>query len=229
MIGINSMMNMNNVLFSGGGMQNPVLTYLPNVHETTSKGERVSDLPSRLMKDRIIILGSAIDDNVANAIVMQLLFLNKEDEEKPIWLYINSPGGSISAGMAIHDTMNYIKAPVYTVCMGMAASMGAFLLGAGEPGHRYSLPYSTIMIHQPLGGAQGQATEIQIAANRILYLKELMSTLISKHTGQPIEVVRQDCDRDNYMTSQQALEYGLIDTVLETSMPLIDVDYKGFK
>ena len=229
----NSMFNMNNNLYSGGnnplnGMMNPGMSYMPHVYESTPVGERAYDMASYLLKQRIIILGSAIDDSVANAIVMQLLILEKEDPTAPIWLYINSPGGSISAGLAIHDTMNKINAPVYTLCMGMAASMGAFLLGAGEKGHRYSLPYATIMIHQPLGGAQGQATEIEISAKRILYLKELMAQLIATHSGQDIETVRRDCDRDNYMTSQEALEYGLIDEVVDTSVPLLDIVKPSF-
>jgi ATP-dependent Clp protease protease subunit len=164
------------------------------------------------------MLGSAIDDNVANSIVAQLLFLEAENPEKDITLYINSPGGSITAGMAIYDTMQYIKANVSTVCIGMAASMGAFLLAAGEKGKRYALPNSEVMIHQPLGGAQGQATEIEIAAKRILFLRDKLNGILSERTGQPIEVIAKDTDRDNFMTAEQAKEYGLIDTIITRNL-----------
>ncbi|ULX63225.1 ATP-dependent Clp endopeptidase proteolytic subunit ClpP [Bacillus cereus] len=168
---------------------------------------------SRLLKDRIIMLGSAIDDNVANSIVSQLLFLESQDPEKDIHIYINSPGGSITAGMAIYDTMQFIKPQVSTICIGMAASMGAFLLAAGEKGKRYALPNSEVMIHQPLGGAQGQATEIEIAAKRILFLREKLNQILADRTGQPLEVLQRDTDRDNFMTAEKALEYGLIDKI----------------
>ncbi|HDX9598703.1 TPA: ATP-dependent Clp endopeptidase proteolytic subunit ClpP, partial [Bacillus cereus] len=175
--------------------------------------ERAYDIYSRLLKDRIIMLGSAIDDNVANSIVSQLLFLESQDPEKDIHIYINSPGGSITAGMAIYDTMQFIKPQVSTICIGMAASMGAFLLAAGEKGKRYALPNSEVMIHQPLGGAQGQATEIEIAAKRILFLREKLNQILADRTGQPLEVLQRDTDRDNFMTAEKALEYGLIDKI----------------
>jgi ATP-dependent Clp protease, protease subunit len=191
---------------------------IPTVIEQTNRGERAYDIYSRLLKDRIIMLGSAIDDNVANSIVAQLLFLEAENPEKDITLYINSPGGSITAGMAIYDTMQYIKANVSTVCIGMAASMGAFLLAAGEKGKRYALPNSEVMIHQPLGGAQGQATEIEIAAKRILFLRDKLNGILAERTGQPIEVIAKDTDRDNFMTAEQAKEYGLIDTIITRNL-----------
>ncbi|MBM7618301.1 ATP-dependent Clp endopeptidase proteolytic subunit ClpP [Bacillus haimaensis] len=193
------------------------MNLIPTVIEQTSRGERAYDIYSRLLKDRIILLGSAIDDNVANSIVAQLLFLAAEDPEKDISLYINSPGGSITAGMAIYDTMNFIKPNVSTMCVGMAASMGAFLLSAGAKGKRFALPSSEVMIHQPLGGAQGQATEIEIAAKRILFLREKLNTILSENTGQPIEVISRDTDRDNFMTAERALEYGLIDKVIKNN------------
>lgn len=196
------------------------MVIIPTIIEKTSNGERAYDLYSRLLKDRIIFLGTDVNDTVANSLVAQMLFLESQDSEKPITLYINSPGGSITSGMAIHDTMNFINCPVHTVCIGMAASMGAFLLGAGEKGHRYSLPNSTIMIHQPLGGAQGQATEIEIAAKRIVGLKHLLNTYISEHTGQDYDQVVKDTDRDNYKTAQEALEYGLIDHILTSKSDL---------
>ncbi|EEJ0014123.1 ATP-dependent Clp endopeptidase proteolytic subunit ClpP [Listeria innocua] len=187
---------------------------MPTVIEQTSRGERAYDIYSRLLKDRIIMLGSAIDDNVANSIVSQLLFLDAQDPEKDIFLYINSPGGSISAGMAIYDTMNFVKADVQTIGMGMAASMGSFLLTAGANGKRFALPNAEIMIHQPLGGAQGQATEIEIAARHILKIKERMNTIMAEKTGQPYEVIARDTDRDNFMTAQEAKDYGLIDDII---------------
>ncbi|MFJ5964501.1 MULTISPECIES: ATP-dependent Clp endopeptidase proteolytic subunit ClpP [unclassified Bacillus (in: firmicutes)] len=190
------------------------MNLIPTVIEQTNRGERAYDIYSRLLKDRIIMLGSAIDDNVANSIVSQLLFLEAEDPEKDISIYINSPGGSITAGMAIYDTMQFIKPKVSTICIGMAASMGAFLLAAGEKGKRYALPNSEVMIHQPLGGAQGQATEIEIAAKRILSLRDKLNQVLAERTGQPIEVIERDTDRDNFKTAQEALEYGLIDKVL---------------
>ncbi|TKH14252.1 ATP-dependent Clp endopeptidase proteolytic subunit ClpP [Peribacillus simplex] len=194
------------------------MNLIPTVIEQTSRGERAYDIYSRLLKDRIIMLGSAIDDNVSNSIVAQLLFLEAENPEKDITLYINSPGGSITSGMAIYDTMQYIKPNVSTVCIGMAASMGAFLLAAGEKGKRYALPNSEVMIHQPLGGAQGQATEIEIAARRILHLKDKLNQILAERTGQPIEVLQRDTERDNFMTSDRALEYGLIDKVITRSV-----------
>ncbi|EAK9848147.1 ATP-dependent Clp endopeptidase proteolytic subunit ClpP [Listeria monocytogenes] len=190
------------------------MNLIPTVIEQTSRGERAYDIYSRLLKDRIIMLGSAIDDNVANSIVSQLLFLDAQNPEKDIFLYINSPGGSISAGMAIYDTMNFVKADVQTIGMGMAASMGSFLLTAGANGKRFALPNAEIMIHQPLGGAQGQATEIEIAARHILKIKERMNTIMAEKTGQPYEVIARDTDRDNFMTAQEAKDYGLIDDII---------------
>jgi len=191
------------------------MTVIPTVIEQTNRGERAYDIYSRLLKDRIIMLGSAIDDNVANTIVAQLLFLEAEDPNKDISLYINSPGGSISAGMAIFDTMQFIKSDVSTICTGMAASMGAFLLAAGEKGKRFALPNSEVMIHQPLGGTQGQATDIEIHAKRILRMRENINKILSDRTGQSIEVIDRDTDRDNFMSAQAAVDYGLIDKVLE--------------
>ncbi|MDX8360639.1 ATP-dependent Clp endopeptidase proteolytic subunit ClpP [Cytobacillus sp. Hm23] len=190
------------------------MNLIPTVIEQTNRGERAYDIYSRLLKDRIIMLGSAIDDNVANSIVSQFLFLAAEDPEKDISLYINSPGGSITAGMAIYDTMQFIKPNVSTMCIGMAASMGAFLLAAGTKGKRFALPNSEVMIHQPLGGAQGQATEIEIAAKRILFLRDKLNGILSDRTGQPLEVIERDTERDNFMTAEKATEYGLIDKVL---------------
>jgi ATP-dependent Clp protease protease subunit len=189
------------------------MNLIPTVIEQTNRGERAYDIYSRLLKDRIIMLGSAIDDNVANSIVSQLLFLESQDPEKDIHIYINSPGGSITAGMAIYDTMQFIKPQVSTICIGMVASMGAFLLARGEKGKRYALPNSEVMIHQPLGGAQGQATEIEIAAKRILFLREKLNQILADRTGQPLEVLQRDTDRDNFMTAEKALEYGLIDKI----------------
>ncbi|MDC2865532.1 MULTISPECIES: ATP-dependent Clp endopeptidase proteolytic subunit ClpP [unclassified Bacillus (in: firmicutes)] len=189
------------------------MNLIPTVIEQTNRGERAYDIYSRLLKDRIIMLGSAIDDNVANSIVSQLLFLESQDPEKDIHLYINSPGGSITAGMAIYDTMQFIKPNVSTICIGMAASMGAFLLAAGEKGKRFALPNSEVMIHQPLGGAQGQATEIEIAAKRILFLRDKLNKILAERTGQDLEVIERDTERDNFMTAEKALEYGLIDKI----------------
>src|SRR5690625_1133213 len=188
---------------------------IPTVVEQTSRGERAYDIYSRLLKDRIIMLGSAIDDNVANSIVAQLLFLEAEDPDKDISIYINSPGGSITAGMAIYDTMQFIKPDVSTICTGMAASMGALLLVAGAEGKRYALPNSEVMIHQPLGGTQGQASDIEIHAKRIIRMRETINERLSKRKGQPIEVIQADTDRDKFMTANEAVEYGLIDKVLE--------------
>lgn len=191
------------------------MVLIPTVIEQTNRGERAYDIYSRLLKDRIIMLGSAIDDNVANSIVAQLLFLEAEDSSKDISLYINSPGGSITAGMAIYDTMQFIKADVSTICTGMAASMGAFLLTAGEEGKRFALPNSEIMIHQPLGGTQGQASDIEIHAKRIIQMREKLNKILSERTGQPLDVIEADTDRDNFKSAQEAVEYGLIDRVLE--------------
>lgn len=191
------------------------MTLIPTVIEQTNRGERAYDIYSRLLKDRIIMLGSPINDTVANSIVAQLLFLEAENPEKDISIYINSPGGSITAGMAIYDTMQFIKSDVQTICIGMAASMGAFLLAAGTPGKRYALPNSEVMIHQPLGGAQGQATEIEIAARRILFMREKLNKILAERTGQPYEVIERDTDRDNFMTAERAKEYGLIDHIIE--------------
>ena len=188
--------------------------YVPIVVEQTGRGERSYDIYSRLLKDRIILLSGPIDDTVANSIVAQLLFLESEDPEKDIHLYINSPGGVVTAGMAIYDTMQYIKPDVSTICVGSAASMGSLLLTAGAPGKRYALPHSRIMIHQPLGGVQGQASEIEIHAREILRLREELNGVLAHHTGQPIEIIAQDTDRDNFMSAEAAKAYGLIDEVL---------------
>ncbi|MBM6128566.1 ATP-dependent Clp endopeptidase proteolytic subunit ClpP [Staphylococcus epidermidis] len=191
------------------------MNLIPTVIETTNHGERAYDIYSRLLKDRIIMLGSQIDDNVANSIVSQLLFLQAQDSEKDIYLYINSPGGSVTAGFAIYDTIQHIKPDVQTICIGMAASMGSFLLAAGAKGKRFALPNAEVMIHQPLGGAQGQATEIEIAANHILKTREKLNRILSERTGQSIEKIQQDTDRDNFLTAAEAKEYGLIDEVME--------------
>ena len=190
------------------------MSLVPYVIEQTSRGERSYDIYSRLLKDRIIFLGEEVNDVSANLIVAQLLFLEAEDPSKDIQLYINSPGGSVTAGMAIYDTMQYIKCDVSTICLGMAASMGAFLLSSGAKGKRYALPNSTIMIHQPSGGAQGQATEIQIVADQIAKTKKKLNEILSANTGQPLESVEKDTDRDNYLTAEEAKAYGLIDGVV---------------
>jgi len=190
------------------------MSYIPYVVEQTGRGERSYDIYSRLLKDRIIMLSGEINDAVASTIVAQLLFLEAEDPEKDIYLYINSPGGVITSGMSIFDTMNYIKPDICTICIGQAASMGAFLLSSGTKEKRFSLPHSRIMIHQPLGGAQGQATDIAIQAKEILRLKETLNEILSKQTGQKIEVIEQDTERDNFMSAEQACEYGLIDKVI---------------
>ena len=190
------------------------MSLVPYVIEQTSRGERSYDIYSRLLKDRIIFLGEEVNDVSANLIVAQLLFLEAEDPSKDIQLYINSPGGSVTAGMALYDTMQYIKCDVSTICLGMAASMGAFLLSSGAKGKRYALPNSTIMIHQPSGGAQGQATEIQIVADQIAKTKKKLNEILSANTGQPLEIVEKDTDRDNYMTAEEAKAYGLIDGVV---------------
>jgi ATP-dependent Clp protease protease subunit len=188
---------------------------IPYVIEQTRHGERSYDIYSRLLKDRIVFLGSEVNSVVANAIVAQMLFLESDDPEKDITLYINSPGGEINAGMAIYDTMQYVRCDVSTVCVGMAMSMGAVLLAGGEPGKRYSLPHSSVMIHQPLSGFRGQATDIEIHAKETLRIKELMTEIIAKHTGQDVEKVRADCERDNFLTAAEALDYGIIDSVVE--------------
>ena len=190
------------------------MNLIPTVIETTNRGERAYDIYSRLLKDRIIMLGSAIDDNVANSIVSQLLFLQAQDSEKDIYLYINSPGGSVTAGFAIYDTIQHIKPDVQTICIGIAASMGSFLLAAGAKGKRFALPNSEVMIHQPLGGAQGQATEIEIAARHILRTREKLNNILSERTGQPIDKIERDTDRDNFLTADEAKDYGLIDDVM---------------
>ena len=190
------------------------MSLVPYVIEQTSRGERSYDIYSRLLKDRIIFLGEEVNDVSASLVVAELLFLEAEDPGKDIQLYINSPGGSVTAGMAIYDTMQYIKCDVSTICLGMAASMGAFLLAAGTKGKRFALPNSTIMIHQPSGGAQGQATEIQIVADHIAKTKRTLNEILAANTGQPLEVVEKDTDRDNYMSAEEALAYGLIDGVV---------------
>lgn len=190
------------------------MSLVPYVIESTSRGERSYDIFSRLLKERIIFLGEEVTDTSAGLIVSQLLFLESEDPNKDIHLYINSPGGSVSAGLAIYDTMNYIKCDVSTICFSMAASMGAFLLAGGAKGKRFALPNAEVMIHQPSGGAQGQATEIQIVAEKILQTKKKLNEILAANTGQPYEVIERDTDRDNYMTAQEAMEYGLIDRVI---------------
>lgn len=191
------------------------MNYVPIVVEQSSRGERSYDIYSRLLKERIIFLGEEVTDVSASLIVSQLLFLEAEDPEKDISLYINSPGGSVTAGMAIYDTMNFIKCDVSTICMGMAASMGSFLLAGGAKGKRMALPNAEIMIHQPMGGAQGQATEIQIAAEHILQTKKRLNRILSENTGKPLEVIERDTDRDNWLTAEEAVEYGLIDAVFD--------------
>jgi len=188
---------------------------VPIVIEQTNRGERAYDIYSRLLKDRIVILSGEITDDIASLIVAQLLFLEAEDPDKDIYLYINSPGGSVTAGFAIYDTMQYIKPDVSTICVGMAASMGAFLLAAGAKGKRFALPNSEIMIHQPLGGVRGQATDIKIHAEWILKIKNRINKILSERTGQPIEVIERDTDRDFFMTAEEALKYGIIDRVIE--------------
>ena len=191
------------------------MSLVPMVVEQTNRGERSYDIFSRLLKDRIIMLSGEINDVTANLVVAQLLFLESEDPDKDLYLYINSPGGSITSGMAIFDTMNYIKPDVATICVGMAASMGAFLLTAGAKGKRFALPNSEIMIHQPLGGYQGQATDIEIHARRILQIKDKMNRIMAEQTGQPLDVIKNDVERDNFMGAEAAIAYGLIDSILE--------------
>lgn len=190
------------------------MNLIPYVVEQTNRGERSYDIYSRLLKDRIIFLGSEINDAVANTIVAQLLFLETEDPKKDIQLYINSPGGSISAGLAIYDTMQHVKCDIQTICVGLAASMGAFLLSSGTKGKRYALPNSEVMIHQPLGGAQGQASDIEISAKRILRMRDRLNKMLSEQTGQPLKQVQQDTDRDHFMDAEEARKYGLIDKII---------------
>ncbi|NCR41187.1 MAG: ATP-dependent Clp endopeptidase proteolytic subunit ClpP [Microcystis aeruginosa W13-11] len=190
---------------------------IPTVIETTGRGERAFDIYSRLLRERIVFLGQEVTSDLANLIVAQLLFLEAEDPEKDIYLYINSPGGSVSAGLGIFDTMNQIRPDVSTICIGLAASMGAFLLSAGKLGKRMSLPNSRIMIHQPLGGAQGQATDIEIQAKEILYLKQLLNQHLASHTGKPLDLIAEDTERDFFMSAEEALDYGLIDQVIDRS------------
>ena len=196
------------------GMTDPLNALVPMVVEQTAKGERSFDIYSRLLKERIIFLTGPVEDQMANLIVAQLLFLESENPDKDIHLYINSPGGSVSAGMSIYDTMNFIKPDVSTLCVGQAASMGAFLLSGGAKGKRHCLPNSRVMIHQPLGGFQGQASDIQIHAQEILTIKQKLNNLLAEHTGQPLEVIERDTDRDNFMSADQAVEYGIVDAVL---------------
>jgi ATP-dependent Clp protease protease subunit len=191
------------------------MALVPMVVEQTSRGERSYDIYSRLLNDRIIFLADEVNDTTASLVVAQLLYLEAQDPDKDVYFYINSPGGSISAGMAIYDTMNYIKCDVSTICIGMAASMGAFLLSSGAKGKRFALPNAEVMIHQPLGGMQGQASDIKIHADHILRIREKLNTLLSEQTGQPLETIQKDTERDNFMTAEQAMAYGLIDKVIE--------------
>lgn len=197
-----------------------ILSYVPTVIESSARGERSFDVFSRLLRERIIFLGDEIDDEMANSIMAQLLLLDSENSEKDIMLYINSPGGVITAGMAIFDTINSIKSDVCTICLGEAASMGAFLLSAGTKGKRMALPNARIMIHQPLGGARGQATDIEIEAKEILRMKDMLNGLLSNHTGQPLEKIKEDTERDYFMSAEEAVEYGLIDKVLSPAEKL---------
>jgi ATP-dependent Clp protease protease subunit len=195
------------------------MSLIPMVIEQTSRGERAYDIYSRLLKDRIIFLGTPIDDIVANTVIAQLLFLEADDPDKDIFLYINSPGGIVTAGLAIYDTMNYIKSPVSTICIGQAASMGALLLAAGAKGKRFSLPHARIMIHQPMGGFQGQATDIEIHAKEMLKMKDTLNKILANHTGQPIEKIHDDTDRDYFMSGEDAKAYGLVDDVIAKKVP----------
>jgi len=196
------------------------MNLVPTVIEQSPRGERAYDIYSRLLKDRIIMLGGGIDDQVANSVIAQLLFLDAQDPEKDIYLYINSPGGSVTAGLAIYDTMNFIKADVQTIAIGLAASMGSFLLAAGEKGKRFALPNAEVMIHQPLGGAQGQATEIEIAAKHILRTRDRLNKILVERTGQDMEVIERDTDRDFFMMAEEAKEYGLVDEIMDSSADL---------
>jgi len=204
------MSNINN-----SALDTQALGLVPMVVETSGRGERAYDIYSRLLKERVVFLVGEVNDQTANLVIAQLLFLESENPEKDISLYINSPGGSVSAGLAIYDTMQFIKPDVSTLCMGMAASMGAFLLAAGTKGKRFSLPNSRVMIHQPLGGARGQASDIEIQAREILYLRERLNKILAERTGQSIDTIAKDTDRDNFMSAEQAREYGLIDKVIE--------------
>jgi ATP-dependent Clp protease protease subunit len=190
------------------------MALVPYVIEQTSRGERSYDIYSRLLKDRIVFLGTPVDDYVANSIIAQMLFLQSEDDEKDIFFYINSPGGSVSAGLGIYDTMQYVKCPIATMCVGQAASMGAVLLAAGAPGKRKALPNARVMIHQPSGGAQGQSTDIQIQAQEMQRIREILNGILAKHTGKPIEAINKDTERDNFMSAEEAKAYGLVDDVL---------------
>ncbi len=192
------------------------MSLMPMVIEASSRGERAYDLPSRLMKDRIIILYEDVNPHTANIIIMQMLFLEGQDSDKPIHFYINSPGGSVTAGLAIYDTMKFVKAPIHTYCLGQAASMGAVLLCSGKKGQRYALPHSRIMIHQPSGGAEGQSTDIQIQAKEILRCRETLERIMAEHTGQKYEVISKDCERDNFMSPEEAKKYGLIDNIVSS-------------
>ncbi|MDE1513557.1 MULTISPECIES: ATP-dependent Clp endopeptidase proteolytic subunit ClpP [Vibrio] len=204
------------MIYQEKNAMSPIVDALvPMVVEQTSRGERSYDIYSRLLKERVIFLTGQVEDHMANLVVAQLLFLESENPDKDIFLYINSPGGSVTAGMSIYDTMQFIKPNVSTVCMGQACSMGAFLLAGGAPGKRYVLPNSRVMIHQPLGGFQGQASDIQIHAQEILTIKNKLNRLLAEHTGQPLEVIERDTDRDNFMSADQAVEYGLVDAVLK--------------
>jgi ATP-dependent Clp protease protease subunit len=197
-----------------GPIAGPRDLLVPNVIEQTPRGDRYSDIYSRLLKERIIFIGTPIDDTVANLVVAQLLFLQSEDANKDIWMYINSPGGSVYAGLAIYDTIQYLKPDVSTVCMGMAMSMGAVLLAAGAKGKRFTLPHSTVLIHQPLGGAEGQATDIEITAREIIRIRTALYDILVRHTGQPMERIKQDSDRNFYMTAEMAVQYGIVDEIL---------------
>ena len=196
----------------------------PYIIERSSRGERTYDIFSRLLMDRIVFLGAPINDDVANIIIAQLLFLDADNPEKDIYLYLNSPGGIVSSGMAIYDTMQHLRAPVNTICMGMAASMGAFLLSAGKPGKRSALPHARIMIHQPSGGAQGSASDIEIQAREILYLRSKMNELLAKHTGQPLETIERDVDRDRFMSAEESKAYGIIDQVFHPTQAPVKVE-----
>ncbi len=203
------------------------MSLIPMVIEQTSRGERAYDIYSRLLKDRIVFLGTPIDDIVANTIIAQLLFLEADDPDKDIFLYINTPGGIVTAGLAIYDTMNYIKSPVSTICIGQAASMGALLLAAGAKGKRFSLPHARILIHQPMGGFQGQATDVEIHAREILKMKDMLNKIMANHTGQPIEKIHEDTDRDYFMSGEDAKAYGLVDEVIaKKALPVRNVKEK---
>jgi ATP-dependent Clp protease protease subunit len=201
-----------------GAMETQALNLVPMVVEQTARGERAYDIYSRLLKERVVFIVGPMEDHMANLIVAQLLFLESENPDKDVALYINSPGGSVTAGMAVYDTMQFIKPEVSTLCVGLAASMGALLLAGGAPGKRFALPHSRLMIHQPLGGFQGQATDIDIHAREILKTRELMNRILSKHTGQPVERIQEDTERDRFMSSEEAVAYGLIDQVLSQRM-----------